>query len=311
MSRSRWIVIPILILLVAQIVRSEHKPRIAIIRSRDITPFNRAVEGFKSVVNGEIHEYDMSGELRNSGYIREIIQARGYDLIFAVGTPAAITASQIERIPSVYCMVINPDRFGLQHKRHMTGVSARLPAQLTLAKFKEVIPNLRRIGVIYNPDKTGYLVDEAKTAADKLHLRLVERPVEARRDIASSLRELWGRIDALWLLPDPVLLWEDTFRYMAAEATARGVPIFAFSRSMVKSGAFAAVLPDYRGMGIQAGWLARKVLQGYSSSKLRLVQPISCRMALNVKIAKLLGIDLPKNIIENAEIFPKSEGGGG
>ncbi|MCD6506757.1 ABC transporter substrate-binding protein [Candidatus Poribacteria bacterium] len=310
MSRLRWITIFTLILLAAQIAQPERKPRIAVIKSRDIIPFNRAIEGFKSVVDGEICEYDMSGELKNGRYIKEIIQVRGYDLIFAVGTLAAITASKIRGIPSVYCMVINPDRFGLQHKGHMTGVSARLPAQLTLAKFKEMLPTLRRIGVIYNPDKTGYLIDEAKDAADKLHLALVERPVETRRDVASSLSELWGKIDALWLLPDPVLLWEDTFRYVAAEATARGVPIFAFSRSMVKSGAFAAVLPDYRGMGIQAGWLARKILQGCSPSKLGFIQPISCRVALNVKIAKLLGIDLPKSIIENAEIFPKSEGGG-
>ena len=310
MDKLRWVIIFALPLFVFQPARPEYRPRIAIVKSRDIPPFNQAIEGFKGVVNGEIYEYDMNGELKNGRYIKEIIRVWGYDLIFAVGTLAAITASQIKDIPSVYCMVINPSRFGLQRERHMTGVSARPPMWLILAKFKEIMPDLKRIGVIYNPDKTGHLVDEAEEAADRLHLMLVARPIEGRRDIASGLCELWGRVDALWLLPDPIVLWEDTFRYMVAEATARGVPIFAFSKSMVESGAFAAVFPDYRGMGTQAGWLAEKVLQGYSPSKLGLLQPVSCRVALNVKIAKLLGIDLPKNIIEDAEIFPKSEGEG-
>lgn len=303
-------IILILILFTAQIASPEHadKPRIAVIKSGDITPFNRAIEGFKSVVDGEIYEYDMSGELKSGRYIKEIIQVRRYDLIFAVGTLAAITASQIKEIPSVYCMVIDPDRFGLRHERHMAGVSVKPPMRLILEKFKEIIPSMRRIGVIYNPDKTKYLVDEAKDAAEELHLKLVTRPVESRRDIASGLKDLWGRIDALWLLPDPVVLWEDTFKYMVAEATARRVPILGFSRSMVKSGALASVFPDYREMGVQAGWLAGKVLQGYLPSKLSLVQPNSCQVALNVKIAKLLGIDLPKNIIEEAELLPKSEG---
>jgi putative ABC transport system substrate-binding protein len=301
------VIITVMVLLTAQIAlpSEEGKPKIAIIKSRDITPFNQAIQGFKAHISGEVHEYDMHGELKSNRYIKEIIRACGFDLILAVGTLGAITAAQIGEVPTVYCMVINPERYKLGQRDHMTGVSARLPAQLTLSKFGEALPHLRRIGVIYTPRKTGYLVDEAKEAGDRLNLTIVALSIRTREEIAPRLCELWDKVDALWLLPDPILLWEDTFRYMITESTSRRVPILTYSRSMVESGVLLAVFPDYRGMGRQAAWLAKKILEGYPPSKLEPVQPISCRMAVNLKIAKLLGINLPKNILESAEIFPK------
>ena len=298
----------ILLLLLAQ-PPGECKPKVAIIKAESLECFDEVVQGFKEEIGDEmeLYEYDMLGEPGNAGRIREIVRLRGFEGIFAVGALAALTVKHMG-IPTVYAMVISPERLGITEMEQMCGISVRPPVDLILDRFKRAFPWVRRIGVVYRPSRTGFMIEEAEKASEKLGLEILASPISSRRDVFRALNDLWGRIDALWLIPDPAFSWEDSMRYVLAESLRHKVLTFSSSPRMVEKGALLAVFPEPRDIGRQAARMMRRIASGTPPSQLGLQRPKSCKVAVNLKTAALLGVSLPKEILKEGMIFPEGWG---
>ena len=73
----------------------------------------------------------------------------------------------------------------------------------------------------------GRQVEEAQKAASLVRLALVARPVTSEREIPQALRALLQgaeAVDALWMPPDPVLLADETRRFLLAETLKAAKP---------------------------------------------------------------------------------------
>ena len=134
---------------------------IAVLKSHDIAPINQALAGFVATCPEPITTYDLGGITSNSRGIIDRIMASPPRLIVAIGPLAAqVAKAEVRGVPVVFAMVRNPRKSGLEGD-NIAGISLDVPVEAQLAMYKALLPTIRVIGVIYDPEKTGTLVKEA------------------------------------------------------------------------------------------------------------------------------------------------------
>lgn len=276
---------------------------IAILKSSDIAAYNQAVAGFKTALPSgtTFTEYNMQGDVLLGRKLAQKIRASNVDLVLAVGLKAAMVGKlEIPDTPVIFCMVLDPAKHGLKAP-NMTGILLEVPIERQFATLRWILPGAKRIGVLYDPDKTGPMVEEARRRAKILGLELVARPVSSEKDVPPALRELMPQMDVLWLLPDSTVLTEDSLRFLLSSTLEATIPVIGFSPDLVKSGALLGLSVQYEDLGRQAASMAKTILSTESGASLGITQPERLRLSLNLKTAKFLGIAVPSDVVSRAD----------
>lgn len=274
---------------------------IAVIKSHDIAPFNQALEGFAAACDYPTIEYDLGGNTRRKKRILRDIMETKPKFILAIGTLAAKMAKEgIRDIPVVFFMVPNPQKYGLG-SGNTTGISLDIPVEQQFNTYRSLLPNLSDIGVIYDPKKTGFLVEEAETVANKLGLTVQAYPVASEKEVPTAMRQLQGKINAFWMLPDETVVTPDSFRFLLLTTFENNIPFLATSDIFVEVGALAALSPDYTDVGRQACQLMQELARGQLSlADSHVLPPAKVNLTLNLKTASKIGLTLPSAMIQAA-----------
>lgn len=276
---------------------------IIILKSSDIAAYNQAINGFKSALpSGMIlSEFDLQGDLEKGRKLARKIRASDPALVFAVGLKAAKAAQlEIVDIPVVYSMVLDPAKYGLTTP-NMTGILLEVPVERQLAMIRTLLPNLKHIGTLYDPTKTTSLIDEARRLLKPNGMELIPLQINNERDVPGGLRALLPSVDALWLVPDSTVLNDESLRFILNTALEERVPVIGFSREFARSGALLCLSVNYGDIGRQAGQLSRKLLDGQLSLPMKPWHPERIETSLNLKTAKFLGIEIPRELEQKAD----------
>jgi len=242
----------------------------------------------------------MNGNMEEGQRLTGKIRSFKPKLVLAIGTQAAIVAKQnLKDVPIVFCMVFNPEHYGLSSK-NITGVSLNVPVANQLVTLLQFVPKLKRVGVIYNKKKTGNLISEASEMAKRFNIRLVTAKVDSEKDVPKALRKLIGKIDVLWLVNDATVVNNESFRYILLLTLENRVPLMVFFENFVKAGALVGLSPDFCQAGNQAGEMSNRILSGKSPSDCQIEPPIFVRLAVNLKTARNIGLKVPEKAIEAA-----------
>ena len=146
------------------------------------------------------------------------------DLILAIGLESTLLVqNEFSDIPIVYCMIMDPENYEFINKKNITGVSLRVPVRDQILKLKTIMPDIEKLGVIYNPVNTGYIIKEAKNILKDMDIKLVTEKVRSERSIPQALRKLTDKIDALWLIPDKTVLTNKSFKFIVLRAIANNL----------------------------------------------------------------------------------------
>lgn len=274
---------------------------IAILKSHDIEPFNQTIEGFVSACNNQITEYNLDGKKERGFVIIKRLMETRPRLILAIGALAAqVAKEQVKGIPVVFAMVPNPYKYGLEGA-NIAGISLDIPIETQLTMYKSLLPNLQALGVIYDSAKTGPMVAEAHKVAKTLGLQLQAVPVTSEKAVPGALRNLLGKIDALWMLPDDTVITPESFQFLLLKTFENHLPFLAVSDIFVEVGALASLSPDYTDVGRQSCQLVSKI----ESSQLNLAEvnifpPAKVNLAINLKTADIIGLRLPSAVVQSA-----------
>jgi putative ABC transport system substrate-binding protein len=276
---------------------------IVILKSSDIAAYNQAVAGFKATISPAItlSEYDLQGDLEKGRKLARRIRASDPALVLAVGLKAAKAAQlEIVDIPVVYAMVLDPAKYGLT-TRNMTGVLLEVPLERQLALIRAVLPNMKRLGTLYDPSKTAPTIEEIKRLLRSNSPELVSAQVTSERDVPAALRNLLPTVGALWLVPDSTVLSDESLRFILNAALEDRVPVIGFSKEFARSGALLCLSVNYTEIGRQAGQLSQKIVDGQVTLPLRPSHPDRLELSLNLKTAKFLGIEIPRDVEVKAD----------
>ena len=278
--------------------------RIAVLKSRDLPPFNLVWAGFSVACRqhtSPYDTYDLRGTTDNAKSIIDSIMTAKYNFVVAIGPLAAqVVKTEVWDIPVIFVMDSNASHQD-PPRTHATEVSIHIPIKMQLKTYQALLPAVQTIGVIYDPKKTGVMVSQAKAIGRTLGLLIRAASVASPEEVPAALRRLLGTIDALWLLPDDTVVKLEIFKFMALTTLEHKLPLLGLSDSYVVAGALAALSPDYIDLGRQACLMAKTIARERpKGAMIDVVPPTKINLSINLDVAQKLGLTIPQQIVESA-----------
>lgn len=275
---------------------------IVVLRAQDLEPYNQAYTGFSEACAANVTQYTLGGnKAAQQRMAEEILESRPR-LILAIGLVAArVAKDQLKDIPTLYIMVSNPKKYGLVGN-NIAGIALNIPAEAQFKAYESLLPGLKTVGVIYNAENSGELIRDATATAARMGKQLVAVAVGSQKEVPEALRGMLGKVDALWMIPDDVVVTTDSFKYFLVTTLENGMPFFAASEIFVEAGALAALSPDYVDMGRQGCQLATAISEGrMGMAEAGSRPPRKLNLSLNLKTARKIGIVVPRGALESAK----------
>lgn len=187
---------------------------------------------------------------------------------------------------------------------NLVGISIQASAQKQLTWHQRILPNKKRIGILYNPETSQALIDEFKQSANKLGLEIIAVPVHSPTELTSALKLLAREADTILGIPDKMVYSGKTAKAILLFSYRNRMPFIGLSKSWVKAGAIYALDWNYVSLGKQCAELAMSIIAGEKANSMPLQFPMKEDYLLNLKTANQLKIDLSDTIVAEArEVF--------
>jgi putative ABC transport system substrate-binding protein len=269
---------------------------IVVLKGADLKPYNDALMGIKDACKSDIKEFQLSGT-DDSGIINKIRSADP-KLVIVIGQGALSVIKEVIDIPVVYAMVSNPDAL-LSSKNNTTGVSMNVSVEQQLDALLRIVPDVKRIGIVYDPRKTLHLFEEARKAAMFSGVTLVSRETGNPKEVPSIIKDMKGKIDAFWMLPDTTVFSSESVKYLHLFSMENRVPVLTFSKKYVKMGSLISLDVNAVDVGRQAGEIANQIIDGRNIRNIKLSSPRKAVLTTNLWVADWFKIN--RNIIQKVE----------
>jgi putative ABC transport system substrate-binding protein len=279
---------------------------VAVLMSARVDAYSDALRGFESSLQGHrvVDTYDMEGdEGRGKKLLRSMESGEKPDLIFAIGVWALkATLKTPPSTPVVYAMVLNPESVVGGRSANVTGASMNVPVGESLQLLRQLGPQIKRVGLVYSQEKTGYLVDQAKALAARLDIEILARSASSPREAIQAVEAIQkAGIDAYWYLPDEMMLAAPVSKHVFLTAHRHGIPILGMSARQAKMGALLTLsFASSKDIGSQAGELANSILAGRRTSEVPGTSAREVSLTVNLKTARKLGVTIPESILVTA-----------
>lgn len=235
----------------------------------------------------------------------------GVDVLVADGTGDAAKAAQAaaqERVPIVFVGATDPVARGLVKSLarpggNITGI-ASLEGELgpkRLEIFREIVPGLERVLLPYDaaePAREQFLA-VYRDAGRRLGLTLVERPVRTEaeaRAVVANVRK--GQVDGIL---SPRLVSLNIPGFMLEASARQAAPTMFHDVFFVERGGLASYAASNVDLGRQAARLVDRIIKGAKPADLPVEQPTKFELAINTKVAKALGLNIPASVLLRAD----------
>jgi putative ABC transport system substrate-binding protein len=230
------------------------------------------------------------------------------DVIVTAGTQAVRAARQATTtIPIVVAIMPDPVALGFvasfaRPGGNVTGL-ANVFEELTpkqLQVFREVVPGAKRIALLTDRSTEDRILAVTEAAARALGLVPLTLNVDAPRELDASMKTARSeRADGVLVLPSPFF---NRYRARIADlANAQRLPTISESTEYVVDGGLLSYGPNFPQMYFRAATYVDRVLRGEKPGDLAIERPTTFELAVNLKTAKALAIDVPKDVLLRAD----------
>jgi len=247
---------------------------------------------------------------RLSALAAELVGRQVSVIVASVGTVAiraAMAASS--SIPILFVLGGDPIKLGVvasinRPEGQLTGVSFQLNvlAAKRIELLHEMVPTAEAIGLLFNPDNPNAESDTAAAEEAARALGLQTHVVHVRTEgefdaaFASFVRE---RAAALFIGSDP--LFVDRRDRLVALAASNRIPATYDRRELAEAGGLFSYGTNFADAHHQVGVYAGRILRGEKPGDLPVVQATKFELVINLKTAKMLGIEVPAKLLALAD----------
>ncbi len=227
------------------------------------------------------------------------------DAMVGIGTTAAqaLVAANHSSVPVIFSSVSDPLGAKLvqnisKPEGMVTGVSNFIDPALQFSFFKKCLPNLKQLGIIYNPGEANSvaLVERMKTAAKDADLELVLAPANHSAEVVAATQQLVSKVQAIFINSDNTAL--SAFDSIVKISRKHNIPVLSSDADMVSQGALAAVGANQYDIGRQTGLILLQVLAGTSPKQIPVVFPDKTEVLINLNNAAQLNLQIPQALID-------------
>lgn len=290
---------------------NKEKINIGITQIIEHPALDAAVVGFREALeDGGYTEDKVNIEIQNAqgdfGVAQTIasnfVQSKK-DLILAVSTPSAQSAFNATKdIPILITAVTDPVAVGLVGD-NITGTSDMAPVNKQVELIKALLPNAKRIGVVYNTseENSQILVKKLKVESEKYGYKVVEKGVTNVNEVGQALDVLLKDVDVLYTPTDNLIVAATPL--VLSKANEANVPVIGCIEDQVIQGALATETLDYKQLGYQTGEIAVRVLNGENPKDIPIETQRDTKLLINKEVAERLNINLPAELKNRAQMM--------
>ena len=234
--------------------------------------------------------------------------SRSVDAIVTVGSAVPTVRHATATIPIVFAVAIDPVGSGLvaslaKPGGNVTGLSLQATnlAGKRLELLREVVPQLRRLAIIFNVGNAQPVLEmgETQAAARMLGLDVAPLVIQRAEDIAPAFEGVKTRADALYVAIDQLMVANLT--RILTLALGEGLPTVFSTRDFVRAGGFMSYGPSYSDMFRRSADYVDKILRGTKPGDIPVEQPTKFELVVNLKTAKSLGLAIPESFLLRAD----------
>src|SRR5262249_9851116 len=250
------------------------------------------------------------GDPKSAETAARSLEAEKVDLIYAIATSVSLAAKRATtRVPIVFYAGTDPVTLRLVQSfrkpgGRLTGINSQL-TDLTgkrLELLKEMIPGVRRVVTVYNPDNPAaqQAVKLARAAAHQLKVEILERRGTAVEEVRAAVRALPPLgADAYFQMPDAMVSSQTD---LIVETTkAQRLPAVFQYKDAVTKGALASYGESYYALGRFSAKHVQSVLLGTDPGTIPIEQFDRPEFVINLKTAKALGLTIPPSVLARAD----------
>jgi putative ABC transport system substrate-binding protein len=233
--------------------------------------------------------------------VAELINSN-VDVIVAWATPATTAARRAtSAIPIVMVGVGDPVGSGFiaslarpgGNITGLTNIAVDLSAKL-MEQFAELVPGLKRVGVVQNSNNPGtaMLLRETEDAVRRLNMQVQVVNAQTSDEFDHAFAQLSAEsVGGVVVIPDPAVI--EHSRRIAELAQSARLPTAFQRRENVDAGGLLSYGPDLNNQFRQATFYVDRILKGEKPAELPVMQPTKVELVINLKTAKALGVTVP------------------
>lgn len=244
---------------------------------------------------------------RLPGLARDLVEAK-VDLVVTVGTDVLkLIRAVMGPIPIVASVSEDPVEIGLvaslsRPSGSITGVtfvSSEVAAK-RLELLRELVPQVSRVAVLWDPTHVDLEFKELEAAARTLGIKLQSVEAKASEELDAAFRAVAGAgADALMVVPSRMM--NLNAKRIAAFALERRLPAVSMWSSFAEAGGLMTYGPDIRAMIRRTANHVDKILKGAKPGDLPMERPTHFQLVVNLKTAKALGLTVLPSLLLRAD----------
>lgn len=265
-----------------------------------------AAAGYKEGENLKFTYQSAQGNPATAAQIARQFIGEAPDVIVPISTPSAqAVVSGTRDIPIVFTAVSDP--VGAQLVKDMqkpggnvTGLSDLSPVADHVKLIREVAPDVKTIGFLYNSGEANSLslLEGLKAAAKESGLEVVESAATKSAEVQGAARALIGKADLIYIPTDNTII--SALEAAVSVAEEAKIPLMTADTDSVSRGAFIALGFNYYDVGKQTGDVVVRILKGEKPGDIPVNVAAGTDLVVNLVAAKKMGIEIPQAVIDRA-----------
>jgi ABC-type uncharacterized transport system substrate-binding protein len=265
--------------------------------------------GYREGTNLKIEVVSGENDLNRLPKLAESLVTTRPDVIVAVNTPGTRAAmAATGQIPIVSAIVADPVFLGIvgniaRPDANVTGV-ANMAGDITskrIALLKELVPSARRIALFMHPDEpiSAFQIKDVEKSVAILGIEYRAFPMRTADDLQRAINQAveWNAQAVVRLAGQGFVLGPDTGRL----ATENGLPSMLLVKRDVEAGGLMSYFADHRELWRRVAAQTDRLLKGMLPRDLPFELPTRFELAVNLKAARKLGLEVPPSLLARAD----------
>lgn len=259
--------------------------------------------GYEDGKNIIIDYQNAQGEQANCITIGQKFINDKSDLILAIATPAAqAIANMTKDIPILITAVTDPADSKLVADNNapggnVTGTSDLTPVEAQIELLKEIIPNVKTVGLLYcsSEQNSVFQINIAKKKLDAMGIKYIDIAISNLNEIQQVIQNIIGKVEAIYTPTDNMIA--NGMATVALMTEPAKLPVICGEGGMTMLGGTATYGINYYELGKLTSTQAVSILKGNKkTSEMPIEYLQKFDLVVNTNMIESIGLTIPESL---------------
>lgn len=259
--------------------------------------------GYEDGKNIIIDYQNAQGEQANCITIGQKFINDKSDLILAIATPAAqAIANMTKDIPILITSVTDPADSKLVANNNapggnVTGTSDLTPVEAQIELLKEIIPNVKTVGLLYcsSEQNSVFQINIAKKKLDSMGIKYIDIAISNLNEIQQVIQNVIGKVEAIYTPTDNMIA--NGMATVALMTEPAKIPVICGEGGMTMLGGTATYGINYYELGKLTSTQAVSILKGDKKTAEMPIEYLQkFDLVVNTNMIESIGLTIPESL---------------